>query len=223
MEEYYFESIPSTQDYAKQLCRSGKNDFIVWAKEQVKGRGRLGRVWKAPAGGLWFSFDVDVSNVKTEMLTIFVGVAVREVLSELYKCELKLKWPNDLILKNKKVGGIICEKFENQVVIGIGINTNVDKVDEVKAITFQKETGIKVDNNKLMNEIVLRCKKMFSEETGYIIKKFRDNMAYKGEMCYVSALNEQVKILDISEKGHLIVDTKEGEKEVFVGEINLCT
>jgi len=221
MQEYYFKEINSTQDYAKEISQEGQKEFVVLADVQFKGRGRLCRTWEAPFGGLWFSFDSDFYN-KDGIFTITMGVAVREVLSEVYNCKVQLKWPNDLIVDNKKVGGIICEKINEKIIVGIGINTNVKDINEKKAITFLNKTQKSVDNYKLMREIIKRCKECLSMRSEEIIRKFRGNMAYVGEYCFVSALNKIVKIIDIANDGKLIVDTDEGIKEVFTGEINEC-
>lgn len=221
MQEYYFSEITSTQNYAKKMYLEGRRDFVVFSDVQTNGRGRFDRVWEAPSGGLWFSFDSEFYN-KNGLFTITIGVATREVLSSLYNCKVQLKWPNDLILNNKKVGGIICEKIKDRVIVGIGINTNVKEIRQERAVTFINETGKSIDNHIVMKEIINECKKYLTIESDEIIKKFRANMAYIGEECFVSALNEKAKIIDIGDDGKLIVETIEGIKEVFTGEINEC-
>ena len=158
MKEYYFSEITSTQDYAKKISLDGEKDFVVFSDVQTNGRGRIGRIWEAPIGGLWFSFDSDFLETNG-LFTITVGVATKEVLEKVYGLTVKLKWPNDLILDNKKVGGIICEKIKDRVIVGIGINTNVKNICEEKAITFFKYTGRNVCNYEVMNEIIACCKK----------------------------------------------------------------
>ena len=220
-EEFYFDEINSTQDYAKKLYLENHDNFIIYADSQTKGRGRNGRVWKAPSRGLWFSFDMDFLD-KCELFTMAIGVLVREVLEEIYNLKVQLKWPNDLILDRKKVGGIICEKVKNKVIVGVGINTNIDKIEEEKATTFFNKTGKLVDNYEVMNYIISRCEDVSKLDKNIIIERFRKNMAYRGEICYVSVINENVKIVDVSDTGGLIVETSNGIKEVFAGEINVC-
>ena len=137
MQEYYFNEINSTQDYAKKISLEGENNFVVFSDIQTCGRGRMSRNWQAPLGGLWFSFDNEFID-KNGLFTIAIGIATRKVLAKVYNCKVLLKWPNDLIFENKKVGGIICEKVNEKVIVGIGINTNVKNIHEEKAITFFK-------------------------------------------------------------------------------------
>ena len=221
MQEIYFDEILSTQDYAKKLILEGKEDFVVFANTQTNGRGRFSRCWEAPSGGLWFSFDNDFYE-NNGLFTITVGVIVREILEKSCKCGLKLKWPNDIILDNKKVCGIICEKVNNKVIIGIGINTNVKKINEEKAISFFEKIGISINNYELMKEIIEESKRELKLKTNNIIERFRENMAFCGEECFISSLNKNAKVLDIKEDGRLIVKTDKGIEEVFTGEINEC-
>jgi len=221
MQEYYFDEIESTQDYAKKIYLDNKRNFVVFSDKQTLGRGRNDHKWEAPSGGLWFSFDIDFFDAGS-LFTLAIGVATREVLKEFYGSNVKLKWPNDLILDGKKAGGIICEKINDRVIVGIGINTNVKIINEPKAITFFNTTGLYIDNYKLMNSIINRCREVLTSRLAEVVENFRNNMAYKGEKCFVTAINKVVKVLDINNKGFLVVETENEIKEVFAGEINVC-
>lgn len=218
MQEYYFDEIASTQEYAKNLCLSGEKEFVVFSSFQTNGRGRYARVWSSPKGGLWFSFD-NAFYSENGLFTITIGVATQNVLSNLYKENIKLKWPNDIIFNNKKVGGIICEKVKERVVVGIGINTNIEDIFEEKATTFLKDTGKEINNYDTMREIIKTCKEYLKKPSEEIIKKFRENMAFIGEEYFITSLNQKAKIVDISDFGELIVKNDNGIKKVFVGEI----
>ena len=213
MEYVFLDNVSSTQDFVKERLRDRFLDSLVMAKTQELGRGRRDRKWCSPAGGLWFSFDTPYTD---ELITIAIGVAVREVCSEAYECELLLKWPNDLILDGKKVGGILCEKVENRVVIGVGINTNVGSIGVDNSVSFFSRFGKIIDNEALMKKIV---DKFFSLNGENVIVKFRENMAFIGEEKFVSVLNKSVKIVGISDEGHLIIEDCGEVKNVFVGEI----
>jgi BirA family biotin operon repressor/biotin-[acetyl-CoA-carboxylase] ligase len=192
---------------------NGKSNSAVMAVSQSLGRGRREREWRSPVGGLWFSFDVPYTS---EIITIKVGVAVREVCSEFYGCKVLLKWPNDLILDGKKVGGILCEKVQDRVVIGIGINTNVKNIGVENSISFLDVCGKVIDNRELMERII---DKFFDLRSESIISEFRKNMAFIGEEKFISAINKKAKIIGISDEGHLVIDDNSEEKNVFVGEI----
>lgn len=221
MKEFYFEDIDSTQDYAKKIYLENEKEFIVYADRQSLGRGRNGRKWVSPDGGLWFSFDMKFVDIGG-LFTMAIGVAIRDILEKIYSGEIKLKWPNDIIFNRKKVGGIICEKINDRVIIGIGLNTNVKSIEEENAETFFNCTGIEVNNYEIMKRIVNHCKEVVKFREKDIVKMFRENMAYRGEICFVSAIKQNVKVLDIADNGYLIVEGDNGIEEVFAGEISVC-
>lgn len=221
MKVIHLAKIDSTQNYSKELLLSGERDFIVYSDIQNSGRGRHGRKWEAPNGGLWFSFDMDYNDYG-ELFTIAIGVVVREECANNYKCDVKLKWPNDIIVNDKKVGGIICEKVGEKVIVGIGLNTNLEKVNCENSDTFFNITGKRVDNNIIMESIRQKCKEIIYKKNIDVVKKFREHMAFKGKKCFVSALGKEVEILDIGDNGYLVVKENEKKHEIFMGEINLC-
>lgn len=213
MEYIFLENTSSTQDYIKERVVKGKYNTAVLAINQELGRGRRDREWKSPIGGLWFSFDVPFRD---ELITIDIGVAVREACEEIYDYKILLKWPNDLILNGKKVGGILCEKVGDRVVIGIGINTNIKNIDVENSVSFFDITNKKIDNKALMNNIIEKFFRINQED---VVSKFRENMAFIGEEKFISALDKKARIIGISNEGHLIIEDNGEEKKIFVGEI----
>lgn len=217
MKYVFLDSVDSTQSYIKEQLKGNDKDIAVMAKVQKCGRGRTGRNWCSPYGGLWFSFDVEFFN---DIIPLTVGVSVMKACEDFFGCNVLLKWPNDLILDDKKVAGILCEKCGDRVIVGIGINTNVDNVEVENSTSFLRVTGSKIDNEKLMRKVIdnffeLRDKR---EE---VIEEFRKNMAFVGKEKYVSAIRKTAKIIGISCEGHLIIEDEGKNKEVFIGEI-LC-
>ena len=219
MKEIHLKEVDSTQNYAKNLILNNEKNFVVVSDIQTSGRGRNGHAWTSPIGGLWFSFDV---NFHSDFVTLVIGVAAMEVLKEEYMCDLKIKWPNDLILDGKKVGGILCEKVNDEVIAGIGINTNVKDLELDTATSFLSKTKKVVNNIELMRKVINKCEEVSNYDKDKIIKIFRNNMAYIGEKCFVSSIQSEAKILDITSEGKLVVETNEGIKEIFSGEINVC-
>lgn len=213
MEYIFLDNVSSTQDYIKTQLIKEKYNIVVLANTQNLGRGRRDREWKSPSGGLWFSFD---TSFFSELITIKIGVAVREACEEIFGVKTLLKWPNDLIIDGKKVGGILCEKVGDRVVIGIGINTNLINADVENFISFFNKTRKIIDNKELMKKII---DKFFILKDEEVVNKFRENMAFIGEEKFVSALNKKAKIIGISDEGHLIIEDNGEMKNIFVGEI----
>jgi BirA family biotin operon repressor/biotin-[acetyl-CoA-carboxylase] ligase len=118
--------IGSTNDRVRELAASGAEAYtVVVADEQTSGRGRRGAVWHSPAGcGLWMSVLLPTPGRDGHLgLPLLLGVAVAEAIEfGLPEVSVRIKWPNDLLIGGRKVGGILCEICEGGVVAGIGIN-----------------------------------------------------------------------------------------------------
>ena len=138
---YYFDVINSTQDYAIEMAKDqGKNGAVILAGEQDAGRGRGENTWISPKGGIWMSVILGApSGFEPTLFPIAAAVSLADAIRETLGADTKLKWPNDLLMNDKKVAGIITDavldsKGLGQVVLGVGINYNLD-VDEIKKST----------------------------------------------------------------------------------------
>jgi BirA family biotin operon repressor/biotin-[acetyl-CoA-carboxylase] ligase len=124
------ESIPSTQDLLHELAQAGAvSGTAVVAAEQTLGRGSRGRGWESPRGGLWLSVLLRPgSEPALDVLSVRVALAVAGAIEQAVPgVRLGLKWPNDLLLGQLKVGGILCEArwqggTPGWVAVGVGIN-----------------------------------------------------------------------------------------------------
>ena len=133
-EVYYFDSIKSTQEYAVKIAANPKNNgAVIIAQQQTAGKGREGRRWISPKGGIWLSiifqpkFDISVIT----LFPIASSLALSAAIEKCMDVKPELKWPNDITIKGKKVAGMLVDasiesnKVEN-VVLGVGINFDVD-------------------------------------------------------------------------------------------------
>ena len=130
---YYFDTIDSTQNFALKLSqKSHENGSVVIAERQTKGRGRLNRKWVSPKGGIWLSvllkpnFELSQTSLFPMITSLAVSIAIEKIL----KIKPELKWPNDVMLKGKKVAGILIDASieSNKIdylVIGVGINFRI--------------------------------------------------------------------------------------------------
>lgn len=127
----WHERLPSTMDAAHALAANGAaHGTTVAAREQAAGRGRRGRAWASPRGGLWMSVVCRPPGAMgMEHLSLRVGLAVAETLNAMFPGlpPLAIKRPNDLLLRGKKIAGILCEArwdgpSPSWVVVGLGLN-----------------------------------------------------------------------------------------------------
>lgn len=157
MKRIHFEKIDSTQ---KETWRRLENGIIISADVQTAGIGTHGRTWYTTRkGNVAFSIGIEpnVPIAKIENLTIEIAKIVLEVFDTLYQIKLQIKHPNDIMINNQKVGGILTEtkiqgEIVKQLVIGIGINTNNEEI----STSIKKEFGIEIDNKKVIEELCQR-------------------------------------------------------------------
>jgi BirA family biotin operon repressor/biotin-[acetyl-CoA-carboxylase] ligase len=132
---HLFDTIDSTNTYLKNLPQSALLE-VCCAEHQTQGRGRFGRHWHSPFGeNIYCSTRWNLKSSLAQLsggISLVVGLAMRAMLNELWdaillQSPIKLKWPNDILWQNKKLGGILIETLhETQIIIGIGLNVNSD-------------------------------------------------------------------------------------------------
>ena len=135
----HFDTLQSTNVTAVAFAKAGAPEgTVIVAEQQDGGRGRMKRVWSSPKGGLWFTIILrpQIDPQYVAQVTLAAGVAVAKVLRKLYESDdIRIKWPNDLLLNDKKVCGILSEMQLDEngsidyAVVGIGINVNLKLED----------------------------------------------------------------------------------------------
>jgi BirA family transcriptional regulator, biotin operon repressor / biotin---[acetyl-CoA-carboxylase] ligase len=160
-----YASTSSTNDVAAKYAKSKNNDgLVVLAEEQTAGRGRSGNKWAAGKGdSVICSILLTEAGIDAELLSLTIAVATAEAIGKCVKAEAKIKWPNDIILNNKKVAGILVESRKagklTACVIGIGINCHQSKQDfsaELRKIatSIDIETGGSIDRISLIKRLL---------------------------------------------------------------------
>ena len=124
------QQITCAKDFGKKGCVDGT---LVISDCQTAGRGRIGRSFSSPSGeGIYMSLllkpDIDDSHISE--ITLLSALAISRALNKNYQIEVNIKWPNDLLINGKKITGILTEKCEDFIVIGIGINVNNKNFNE---------------------------------------------------------------------------------------------
>ncbi|MEW5760440.1 MAG: biotin--[acetyl-CoA-carboxylase] ligase [Candidatus Thermoplasmatota archaeon] len=223
----HYKSIKSTNKKASEFCRKGIYNIVVVADEQREGVGRYGRSWYSPKGGLYFSIllkpKIEISSISS--LPLVCGVGVANGLKK-FGFPVKLKWPNDLILNGKKVGGILC-KLEIQkecfVIMGVGINVNIEKFPSTlpSATSLFIDSGKKINTSTLLNELLDNIKRTydkFERNKDKILndwRKFSDTLGRKVKI--LSSSGEfSGKAVDIDENGYLLVRDDDGYIEKVI-------
>ena len=230
-----FDTISSTNDYLLRKENNKNKDIkICIAEEQTKGRGRRGKSWISPKfKNIYFSLNSYLKKEDLSGLSIAVALSVSKVLTKINVMSL-IKWPNDLLVGNKKICGILIETAKEgeltKVVIGIGINVNM----EYSELIDQEWTSIKlekkqsVDRNSIITEMIkqlcITLNKFEQEEFDYFLNKFTSlDLLKDKEFTLKDKPNETFIGKGIDNKGLLIAQNLKDQRIVKFssGEVSL--
>ena len=236
----YFNSLESTNKTAKEVAAVNDEGTVVVAEQQTKGRGRLGREWISPnRKGLYFSVILkpDTDPTKVAKLTLMGAAAVNRGLLDM-GMESQIKWPNDIVIKGKKVAGILTEMncelgTINHIVIGIGINVNQSR-DEIPYELRDRATSLLIEGNRAINRkellaaVLNRLDEFYldfmdEENTDRVLEICRDNSAVIGKDVLVIQGENSRKghVVGINHDGELQVRFDTGLEAIFSGEVSI--
>lgn len=237
---YYLDSVDSTNLAARQLAEQGADNFTIFAaEEQVAGRGRHGRNWHSPKGkGLWFTVilrPVGVPPADLSSITLVTAAVIADYLNS-NKIPVKVKWPNDMLIRGKKAGGILTE-FKGEpdrteyLLIGIGLNVHHSKdefPDQLKplATSLGMEGPVKLKRTELLLAISGRLQQAYDH---YFSEGFSPFLPLWKK--YNVTLGKEVSIklpagiifgraIDLNENGALLLQGESGTVQtISYGEI----
>ena len=238
---YVYPELPSTNNTCKALVRDGaKHGTVVAANCQTAGKGRRGRTWESPADqNIYMSLLLrpEIAPVKAPMLTLVMAYAAAMALRECTGLDVQIKWPNDLVINGKKICGILTEMsteidYINYVVIGIGINTNIEQFpEELKqtATSLRIEAGHSIRRSPLIAAIMRWFEKAYAEfmkteDLSGIQKAYNELLVNCGrEVRVLEPKGEwQAEALGINNGGELLVRKADGsETAVYAGEVSV--
>lgn len=239
---YTYEQVDSTNTIAKKMASQGQEEgsFII-AEEQLKGKGRMGREWLSPQGkGIWISFILrpDILPMQASQITFVVVAGILQGIKKYTGAQVKIKWPNDLLLNRKKITGILTEisaEIEriNYIIAGVGINVGQEPEDfppeiRERASSLEAETGEEINHNKLVQTIISEMEKVYFlyKEEGFeeILKIWRENNITLGRRVRAITMDGQIKGLaeNIDQEGFLIIKEDSGEvHKIMAGDVSL--
>nr|WP_304147238.1 biotin--[acetyl-CoA-carboxylase] ligase [Methanobrevibacter smithii] len=233
---YIFNEVMSTNTIAKFLSMNGVgNGAVVISEKQTKARGRSGKNWESPLGGVWLSIILtpNVNHSKIPLITLATGVAVENTLKRIGVKNAEIKWPNDILIHGKKVCGILTEAITSfntieSVIIGVGIDANISIENFPEELrenmtTLNDEIGEKVDENLLIKLFLEEFEKIseqfINEEYETILKEWRKNSYTIGKIVEVHEPFSKPYdgyVLGISRDGSLVVEKIDGTLEKVI-------
>lgn len=237
----HYDSVESTNNEVKKIAQKEEEGLIIVAEEQTKGKGRLGRNWTSPKQkGLWFSILLkpNISPSDAPKITQIGAAAISKTISDI-DIKTEIKWPNDIIINSKKVCGILTEMSGelnkvNYIVIGIGINVNIDK-NEIPNDIKEIATSLKIEKNNKIDRRILLANILNNFENLYEELKNNGNINSSIDICRKdsSLIGKKVKVinggkekiglaLNINDEGQLLIEYEDGKIEnIISGEISI--
>lgn len=240
-EVIYYPETDSTNLRAKQLGDEGApHGTLVVADMQNAGRGRRGRAWVSPPGcSIYHSILLrpEFAPGKAPMLTLVMAYSVASALKKCTGLDVQIKWPNDIVLGGKKIVGILTEMsteidYINHVVIGIGINVNMEHFSEEIAKTatsLRIETGKKIRRAPIIAEIMRKFEAnyeqfLLTEDLSAIREAYNNLLVNQNKDVNIISGTESRKAfaLGINDHGELLVRWEDGSEEaIYAGEVSV--
>jgi BirA family biotin operon repressor/biotin-[acetyl-CoA-carboxylase] ligase len=224
-----YETLDSTNSTAKELARAGINEgTIVIAQKQNKGRGRFERIWESPEGGVYLSFILRprIPVEKASILPLVAALAVSKTIGS-YGLRVSIKWPNDVLVNEKKIAGILLESEVNEhtinyVVVGIGINLNVainNLPSEIRtrSTSMISELGHPLDYYEFLTAFFKQFEVFYAlfinQQYERIIAEWKTSTDTLGKTILVHTSAETIKgiAFDVDQLGFLLLKTENGE------------
>jgi len=235
---YIHESIDSTNAEAlRRIAMGDAAPFLVLAEQQSAGRGRRGRQWVSPfAENLYYSLVLRVEGGMRQLegLSLVVGLAVMRALQAFGLARVGLKWPNDLLVGEQKIAGILLELVGDpadvcHVVLGIGVNVNMQSNEQVDQqwTSMRRELGVSIDRNRLVAQLNQQLQHELSRHRRYGFAAFQEEWEqanlWQGRKVSLIAGNNRIDgvVLGVDGQGALRLDVEGVEKSFSAGELSL--
>jgi BirA family biotin operon repressor/biotin-[acetyl-CoA-carboxylase] ligase len=237
---HHFHTLDSTNSKAYQLALNGAEEGeVVIAEFQEKGSGRLGRQWfSPPLVNLYLSVILrpKISPHRASLITLMAAVATADAIKKLSGLLPLIKWPNDILLRDRKVAGLLNEIHSEMdqihfVILGIGVNLNMEEKmfpKEIRAIatSLRMETGQTISRKAFLQSLLSELERWYAiflkQGSTVILKAWRDWAQIEGRRVKVTSFGETFVgiAVDVDSDGALILETEDGKrKRVVAGDI----
>ncbi len=232
--------VASTNTLAMEMASNGAPEgTVVIAETQTGGKGRLGRTWISPKGNLYLSVVLrpDIPIHKAPLITLMGAVAVVSAVGKQCGLEAGIKWPNDILISNKKVGGLLTEMSAEQdrirhIVLGIGVDVNMELENlpadmRAHTTTLSTETGEKIDRTAFLQQLLReldRWYKVFLANEQDVLREWKSFNMTVGNRVTVSGAGDRLEGLaqGIDSEGRLVIRLDDGAiRRVAAGDVTI--
>lgn len=230
---FVYDSVASTNDVARVLAEQNAHEgTAVLAQVQTAGRGRLGRRWISPAGGLWLSVVLRPAVPLTAwpLLGFAAALGAAEAADGVTGLRTGLKWPNDLTAGGRKIGGVLVEAGAGYAVAGIGLNANVAE-DDLDPPLAEAATSLAallerpVDLEGLAQEVLYQFERSYDllhADGPALLDRWRERAVTLGRAVRIAGAEGFDGVAEnVDDYGALMVRTPDGVRRVVAGDVSL--
>ena len=218
--------VSSTNDYARSIAEEAPEGTVVLAESQNAGKGRNGRRWVSPKGGLWMSVILKPGFVDPRI--VFVGpLSVIDVLAD-FGIPSGIKWPNDVWVRGQKIAGVLVEsKGKEYVIVGIGLNVNNPIPEELRdtAVSMFELVGKEIPLDVLLKSMTFHMDawyRIFREDPAILMQKVRERTFILGMFVEVIGGERFVgRAVDVLDDGSLLLDVGGSLRKVIYGDVSI--
>ena len=224
---YSYTEVESTNDIAYRLAEQGAEEgTVVTAREQTKGKGRADHDWFSPSGGLWLSLILRPLMASSSMsrLGLLGALGITTSIKRMFPfLSSGIRWPNDAITNEKKVGGVLCRAKNEQkkvifVVMGIGVNLNIDEFPSPlcsTATSLKRETGCYVPEEAFQHCLLGELERLYAsflDDSSDLLQEIRLFSSLLGKQIKVKISQNELTglVQGIDEKGRLVLRLDSG-------------
>lgn len=236
---WHFDVLDSTNEALKETLDDGLEEgLVVWADRQSAGRGRQGRAWASPPGGLYASTVLKPKEAHAWTLGLLMGIPVVKSLRH-FGVFAGLKYPNDAVYQGRKIAGILSEGVYRRdtyhVIVGIGVNTNVGLEQlppdvQATATTLKREVNLFVANDEFLDYLLDQMDDLYSRyrntRVEFLLRDYRGQCTTIGKRVSATTAKGTVvgKATDIAQDGALVIVDDQNAKHEFVeGQLKILT
>ncbi len=225
---HYFEEAVSTMETARDLARGGCPDFtVVIAGKQTSGRGRLRRLWDSQAGGLYFTLVIrpEIPPAWSYRYNFAASLELARTIRTMLNVKVDVKWPNDLLIGEKKVSGMLSEMDAEAdqvsfINIGLGLNVNNDiSMDVPNAVSLRQIAGRPISRKKLLGAFLDNFKKRISADSlESVVADWKKQTVTLNRAVTIVTPQESISgiAVDVDENGGLLIRLDSGELRTVV-------
>jgi BirA family biotin operon repressor/biotin-[acetyl-CoA-carboxylase] ligase len=234
---WYFKEVVSTNQTAQEMASRGedatgcKDGTVVLAEMQTSGKGRMSRPWFSPPGGIYMSLILkpDIPMARIYRINMAVSLAITKALSSLYGLQARIKWPNDILIEEHKICGILMEVNAEidrlkYAIVGIGINANIDANNlpvEWNATSLSTELGHDVSRIELIQSILHHIEEAYADlGKREIYLQWQERSATLGKNVRITSQEGDLEgeAVALSEDGTLEIKVPEGIRRIMAGD-----